>query len=322
MGILQRVHLGRAAGLATAFHHVGDLVVDLQERHGAARLAAAAHLLAGGADGGEIGAGPRAELEEHRLRAGEVHDRFHVVLDGLDEAGAALGVLVLGRRALGLAGLAVEEVVALAAVLADAVLVVEANIEPDGRIEGTELVDAEPGQFLVEGLGVLLRLEVAVGDAPIGDGAGDAVDELADGGLAAVLVGIGAVGDVAVEVLRNGDLGGEHAPALGHLDVFLLEDGLAGIVGDLRGPLFPVDFVEGMDVGLREDGLEREALGLRFRSSTGGNRRGMDTSGGGTGARGGGGFRAGNIGTTGGRKRRFHRAEGSGEEGWSAITIR
>ena len=113
--VLERVHLRRAARLAAALHDVGDLVVDLEERERAARASAAAHLLARGADGGEIGAGPRAELEEHRLGAGEVHDRFHVVLDGLDEAGAALRIFVLRRRALGLAGRAVEEIVALAA---------------------------------------------------------------------------------------------------------------------------------------------------------------------------------------------------------------
>ena len=131
MRVLERVHLRRAARLAAALHHVGDLVVNLEEGERTAGPSAAAHLFAGGADGGEIGAGARAELEEHRLGAGEIHDRLHVVIDGLDEAGAALGIFVLRGGALGLARLAIEEVVALAAFAADAVLVIEADVEPD-----------------------------------------------------------------------------------------------------------------------------------------------------------------------------------------------
>jgi hypothetical protein len=43
-----------------------------------------------------------------------VHDAFHVVIDRLDEAGAALRIFVLGARALGLAGLAIVEPIAAA----------------------------------------------------------------------------------------------------------------------------------------------------------------------------------------------------------------
>jgi hypothetical protein len=67
------------------------------------------------------------------------------------------------------------------------------------------------------------------------------------------------VGDVAVEIFRDGDLGGQDAPALGDFDVFLLEDGLARIVGDFGGALVPLDFVVGMDAGLGEGVLEGQA---------------------------------------------------------------
>ena len=142
---------------------------------------------------------------------------------------------------------------------------IEADVEPDRRVERAVLVDAEPGQVVVENFRVLLRLEVAVLDAPVGDGARDAMDELAHGGLAAVLVRVGAVGDVAVEIFRDRDLRRQHAPALRHLDVLLLEDRLAGIVGDLRRALLPLDLVVGMDAGLGEGGLESQAALLELR---------------------------------------------------------
>jgi hypothetical protein len=75
---------------------------------------------------------------------------FHVVLDGLDEARAALRIFVLGFGALGLAGLAVVKPVALAGVFADAVLVIQADVEPHRRIERAVLVQAQPGQLVVK----------------------------------------------------------------------------------------------------------------------------------------------------------------------------
>ena len=50
----------------------------------------------------QIGPGAGAELEEHRLALGQVHDGFHVVLDRLDEARAALGVFILRGSTFGL----------------------------------------------------------------------------------------------------------------------------------------------------------------------------------------------------------------------------
>ena len=149
--------------------------------------------------------------------------------------------------------------------LADAVLVIEPDVEPHRRVERAVLVHAEPGQLVVESLGRFRVCEIAVLDAPVGDRAGDAVDELAHRSFASALVRIGAVGDVAVEILRDGDLRGELAPALRHLDVFLLEDHLAAVVGDFRGAAFPFDLVEWRDGRIAEHPLETQtAIFLSF----------------------------------------------------------
>src|SRR5208282_5992501 len=65
--------------------------------------------------------------------------------------------------------------------------------------------------------------------------------------------------DHPVEVLGDHDVGGGLRPALGGLDVFLLEDDLALLVGDGGGTEFPFHFVEGVDTFLREHSLELQA---------------------------------------------------------------
>ena len=57
---------------------------------------------------------PEPILEQHRLAVGQAHDVFHVVVDRLNEAGAALRIFVLGGGAFGLAGLAIVKPVAAA----------------------------------------------------------------------------------------------------------------------------------------------------------------------------------------------------------------
>ena len=92
------------------------------------------------------------------------------------------------------------------------------------RFESFKVVDCElDASIELSGLHLKLRL--------------DRVDELADGGFASALVRIGAIGEVAVEIFRDGDLGGEGAPAARDFDVFLFEDDFAGVVVDLGGPL-------------------------------------------------------------------------------------
>ena len=52
--------------------------------------------------------------------------------------------------AFGLSGLAIVKVIAFARALADAVLVVKADVEPDRGIECAMLIEAKPGQFIVK----------------------------------------------------------------------------------------------------------------------------------------------------------------------------
>ena len=133
MPVLDRLHLGGPAGLAAAFHHGRNLIVDPHKRQRPGGAAAAGELLAVRAQRREIGARARAELEEHRLAAGKLHDVFHVVAHALDEARRRLRKLVrilrLNRLAAGLVP------VPIAHRPLDAVLMIQADVEPDGRIE-------------------------------------------------------------------------------------------------------------------------------------------------------------------------------------------
>ena len=177
MPVAQRVHLGRAAGLAAGFHDIGHLVVNLQERQWTARAATAAEFFLAGANRGQVSAGAGAVFEEHRLAVGQPHDVFHVVLDRLDEAGAALRILVLRRSAFSLARLAVVIPVPFGGVFADSILMVEADVEPDRRVERSILIDAQPGQLVAKNVAIRLA-EVSIFGTPVGYGPADAVNEL------------------------------------------------------------------------------------------------------------------------------------------------
>ena len=258
--VLERVHLRRAARLAAGFHDVRDLVVHFQERKRPARASAAAELLLRAAQRRKIGPGAAAKFEQHRLRMREVHDGLHRVLDALDEARAALRVFVLRRGALRDLGLAVDEIIPLPAPGTGAILLVEPAVEPHRRIERAKLVHAQPGEFVVEGVRRILVGEVAVLHPPVRDRARDAVDELFHRTFAAALVRIGALRDIAVEVLRHRDFRRERRPRGGHLDVLLFEDRLARIIGDFSGALFPRDFIKRRDVRIAENAFELETL--------------------------------------------------------------
>ena len=91
---LQRLHFRRPAGFATTFDHSRNLVVDPHKGEWPGRLAPSGELFFLTSKGCQVGASAGAELEEHCLAAGEVHDVFHVVLHALDEAGTALGIFV------------------------------------------------------------------------------------------------------------------------------------------------------------------------------------------------------------------------------------
>ena len=64
--------------------------------------------------------------------------------------------------------------------------------------------------------------------------------------------------DMTAEILGHDHVGGELRPALRNLDVRLLEDDFALLVGDRGGAELPLDGVEGIDAGLREVTCDRE----------------------------------------------------------------
>ena len=130
----------------------------------------------------------------------------------MDKTGAALWIFVLGRGALGFAGLAVVKIISFARASSDAVLVIQTDIEPNWRVEGAVLIQAEPGQFIVKNLRCFRVREIAIGHAPIRDRLSDAMNQLAHRSLTTALVRVGAIGEIAVKVFRNRDFSGEWAP--------------------------------------------------------------------------------------------------------------
>jgi hypothetical protein len=106
--------------------------------------------------------------------------------------------------------------------------------------------------------------EVTVYDSPVGNRAADAVDELANGGLA-----LGGV-LLAVEILRHDDLGRQKGQGLGHLDVLLFEDDLAGVVGDLGSSPLPLQLVERIGLRIAEGPFDGERFPGRGRFVPGG----------------------------------------------------
>ena len=57
----------------------------------------------------------------------------------------------------------------------------------------------------------------------------------------------------AVKIFRDHDFGRQQRPGLGHFDIFLFENDLAGVVGDFGGALVPFDLVERLDLGIAEN---------------------------------------------------------------------
>ena len=185
-------HLGRAPRRAARLDGAGRAIADLEERHQAGRLAAARQLLARAADAGEVRAGARAVLEEPRLADPQVHDAafaHQLVGHALDEAGMRLRPLVGGFGRMRRAVAMVDIPVALARPV-DAVGPVQAGVEPLRRVGCRHLRRQHEAVLVVEGEGVGLAVEVAALPAPVGPGAGHAMEDVARAGLAAeALVG-------------------------------------------------------------------------------------------------------------------------------------
>ncbi len=151
--------------------------------------------------------GSRAPLEEHAFRLRQAHDGFHVVLNGIDEAG---GALRLGLNA---------------------------DVEPHGRIESHFLLDEKMRQFVAEGIARGVRGEVAAFFTPADDRVGDAADQLPHRSFA-----LGRV-QLAVKIFRSDYVCSSLRPGLGYFYILLTENRLAFIIADQCGALFPFDFV-------------------------------------------------------------------------------
>ena len=127
------------------------------------------------------------------------------------------------------------------------------TLNQTGELKAIFWCTSRCSEFLVENFGVVIGGEVAHVPAPFADGIGDPADQLLDGTFAL----FGA--HHAVEIFGDHDVGGGLRPALGDLDVFLLENHLALFVGDGGGTQFPFDFVEGVGSLFGEHALELEA---------------------------------------------------------------
>ena len=261
MGHFQRLHLGGTAGFAPALHHRRHLIVDAHEGERAGGLAAAGELFPLAAERGEVGAGAGAKLEEHRLAAGQLHDVFHVVLHALDEARAPLRIFVGVLRLQHFLGGLIPVPVAGGAL--HPVLMEQADVEPDRGVEGPMLMDAQPGEIAVEVFPILGTGEIAIRHAPIGDRAGHAVDQLANGMLPFWSV------DFAVEILAHHHIGGQLAPRRRNFAGGLLKQNLAILPFDRRGAQLPFG---GVKRGVGIDGTENRMHGQRL--AIGGPRRG------------------------------------------------
>ena len=136
---------------------------------------------------GEVRAGAGAVFEQARLADPKVHDPAlvdEIVGNRLDEAGVRLRVLV-GRFGLRhLAGLEVDVIMALARPI-DAIGPMEAGVEPLRRIGRGHLAGQHEAHLVVIGARVLFAVEIAGLPAPIGPGAGEAVEHLLGRGLGA-----------------------------------------------------------------------------------------------------------------------------------------
>ena len=194
-------HLGGAPRRAAGLNGAGGAIADLQEAHQPRRLTAARKAFVFGPQGREIGAGAGPVLEQPCLADPQVHDAAlvdQVVGNALDEARMGLRALVGRARLDQVAGLVINVGMALGRAV-DAVGPVKTGVEPLRRVGSADLGGQHISRFVVIGAGVLLGIEIAAFPAPIGPGAGHAVEYLPRAGFAAhalVLGQLGEAGDV------------------------------------------------------------------------------------------------------------------------------
>src|SRR6478672_10517990 len=218
-------HLRRAPRLAAGLDGARRRVGAAHEGDRAGRVAALRELLLRRAEPREVDARAGAAAEDDALAADPVEDRLHRVLDREDEAGGALRLLL------------------------------EADVEPDGAVEGGVLVDEDRLQLRLEGVGLLVVGEGASRLAPADDRVDDAADHLLDAGLAL------RRGEPAAEVLLRDDVRRGLRPELRELDPPLLERRPVA-AGDQRVADLPLDLVERVAPGNGEEPADAEARSL------------------------------------------------------------
>ena len=276
-------HLGGATGGAARLDGSGGAVADLQEAHQARGLAAARQLFALAPQVGEVGAGAGAIFEETGFADPQVHDAAfidQIVADGLDEAGMGLGMLVGAVRLGQLAGLIVHIEVTLAGAV-DAIGPMQAGVEPLRAVGSPHLLAQHIAHFVIEGLGVILGVEIAALPAPIGPGSGQTVENLLGGMFAGSLgvsilllapqpfghtffahglqgLGFGHAG--AAEILLSQDVAGHLGPFGRHLDITLGEDHRSIGIADFRGGVLKADALVGGLTGGRKVTLDAHEI--------------------------------------------------------------
>src|ERR1035437_6184000 len=189
-------HFGGAAGLAAALDDAGESVEALHEAERPAGAPAAGEDGVFFTQGGEVGTGAGAPLEEHTFGFGQVEYGLQGVFDADDEAGRTLRAHHAAAFEFGHAGLLFVVDPAVAADIFDA------DVEPHGGIEAGLLGEHQVGEFGAEILAILGGFEVAVLLTPIRDGIDHTLDELRHRGLA-----VGRA-QLAVEILAGDDVGG------------------------------------------------------------------------------------------------------------------
>src|SRR5207237_8031348 len=122
------------------------------------------------------------------------------VSHGCDEHGPPPPMLLLRHGATGRSRFAIVKVVTLAGTVADAVLLIKTNVEPDRRIECAMLIETKPGQFIVKKIRRLRIGEIAVEQSPVCDRACDPMNQLPHRSFASSLFWISPVSDVAVKI--------------------------------------------------------------------------------------------------------------------------
>ena len=175
------------------------------------------------ADRREVDAGAGAALEDHALGLAPVEDRLHRVLDGEDEAGRALRLLL------------------------------DADVEPDRAVERHLLVDEQVRQLVVERLRFLVASRSSRPSTP------QPVIVLATRPIICRTLRSRAVAaQRAAEVLRDDDVGRRLRPRRRDLDVLLLEERLAALVRDGGRAQLPLEVVVRIITGAREEALDGE----------------------------------------------------------------